>query len=68
VKTTGRGESTRAVMHICMGMPQGNSPCSYLDFKLAKFHVSPFIFYVVSSTKSENRRAEQVLLWVWTKG
>jgi hypothetical protein len=62
VKRTGRGESIEAVIHICMGTTQGNSLCSCLYLKLAKHHISHFIFYIVSSTKSENRRAEQVLL------
>jgi hypothetical protein len=39
-------------MHIYMEVPQGNSLCSYLK----KAKISDF-----SSTKSENRRAEQVL-------
>jgi hypothetical protein len=58
MKRTRRGESTGAVIHICMGTKQGNCLCSYLYLKLAKHHVSPFIFFVFSSTKSENRRAE----------
>jgi hypothetical protein len=37
------------------------SLCSCLYLKLAKRHVSLVIFYVFSSTKLENRRAEQVL-------
>jgi hypothetical protein len=45
-----------------MGTTQGNSLCRYLYLKLAKWHVSCFIFYVFSSTKLENRRAEQILL------
>jgi hypothetical protein len=37
--------------------------CSYLYIKLAKNAMFLFfIFYVFSSTKSENRRLEQVLL------
>jgi hypothetical protein len=44
-----------------MGTTQGNSLCSYLYLKLAKSHVSHFIFYTFSSTKLENRMAEQVL-------
>jgi hypothetical protein len=61
VKRTERGESIGVVIHICMGTTQGNFLCSYLYLKLAKRHVSHFIFYVFSSTKSENRRAEQIL-------
>jgi hypothetical protein len=44
-----------------MGTTQGNSLCSCLYLKLAKHHISHFIFYIVSSTKSENRREDQVL-------
>jgi hypothetical protein len=61
MKRTGRGESTGAVIHICMGTTQGNSLCSYLYLRLAKCHVSHFIFYIFSSTKLGNRRVEQVL-------
>jgi hypothetical protein len=53
VKRTGRGESIGAVIHICMGTTQGNSLCSYFYLKLAKHHISHFIFYVFSS---QNRR------------
>jgi hypothetical protein len=44
-----------------METTQGISLCSYLYLKLQKPHVSLFMFYVFSSTKSENKRAEQVL-------
>jgi hypothetical protein len=60
VKRTGGDEPTGAVTHICIEITQGNSLCSYLYLKLEKCHVSLFIFYVFSSTRSENRRAEQV--------
>jgi hypothetical protein len=70
VKRTGRGKSIGAVKHICMGITQGNSLCSYLYLRLAKCHVSSSIFYAFSSTKSENRKAELVLWgagagWHW---
>jgi hypothetical protein len=52
-----------SVTHTCRGATQGNSLCSYLYLKLAKFHVSYFIHYAFSPTKSENGRAEQVLWW-----
>jgi hypothetical protein len=42
-----------------MEIPQGNSLCSYLYLKLPKMLC--FSFYLFSSTKSENRRVEQVL-------
>jgi hypothetical protein len=59
VKRTGRGESIGAVIHIHMGTTQGNSLCNYLYLKR---HVLCFIYYVFSSTKSENKRTEQVQL------
>jgi hypothetical protein len=59
VKRTGWGESVGAVIHICMETTQENSQCSYLYLKLAK--TSCFSFYLFSSTKLEDRRAEQVL-------
>jgi hypothetical protein len=39
----------------------GISLCSYLYLKLAKSYVFLIISYVFSSTKLENKRAEQVL-------
>jgi hypothetical protein len=45
-----------------METSQGNSLCY---FKLAKMHhIFLFIFYLFPSTKSDNRRVEQVLLGV----
>jgi hypothetical protein len=41
--------------------PSGNSLGSYSYHKLAKMSYFYFIFYLFSSTKLENRRAEQVL-------
>jgi hypothetical protein len=46
VKRIGRGKSIRTVIHMCMETTQENSLCSYLYLKLAKRHVSRFIFYV----------------------
>jgi hypothetical protein len=65
VKRTGRGESTGALIHICMGTTQGNSLCSCLYLKLAKCHASHFIFNinVFPSTKSENEGD-----WHWWEG
>jgi hypothetical protein len=60
VKRTGKGDSIEIVIHTCTGTIQGSTLCSYLYLKLAKHKVSPFIFYVWS-TKSQNKRAEQVL-------
>jgi hypothetical protein len=50
-----------AVIHMCMETTQGISLYSYLHLKLQKYHVFLIIFYVFSSTKSENKRVEQVL-------
>jgi hypothetical protein len=47
--------------HMCMETMLGLSLCSYLYLKLAKHYVFLIIFYVFSSTKSENKRVEQVL-------
>jgi hypothetical protein len=55
VKRTGRGEPIAAVIHICMGTTRGNLLCSHLYLKPATCHASHFIFYLFSSTKSENR-------------
>jgi hypothetical protein len=63
---TGRDEPVGVVIHICMGTTQGSSPCNYLYLNLAKMASFSFIFYAFSFTKSENRRAEQVLVGVST--
>jgi hypothetical protein len=55
VKRTRRDEPIGVTTHICMERTQGNSLCRYLYLKLEKCHVSLFIFYIFSSTKSENR-------------
>jgi hypothetical protein len=48
--------------YIYMEISQGNSWYSYLYLKEAKMSVFSFyLFSFFSSTKSENRRAEQVL-------
>jgi hypothetical protein len=44
VKRTGRGESNGAVIYTHMGATQEYSLCSCLYLKLAKLHVSCFIF------------------------
>jgi hypothetical protein len=62
VKGTGGGKSIGVVIHICMETTQGNSLCSYPYLKLAKITCFSFYLLFFSSTKSENRRAEQVLL------
>jgi hypothetical protein len=60
VKRTDRDEPIGVVICICMETAQGISLCSYLYLKLAKMLC--LSNYVFSSTKLENRRAEQVLL------
>jgi hypothetical protein len=58
-------------MPISMEISQGISLCSYLYLKQQKCLVFLCIFYLFSSTKSENRRAEQVLprgKWVTPAG
>jgi hypothetical protein len=65
VKRTGKGQSTGAVMHICMGTTEGNFLCSHLYLKLTKRHGSHFIFSVFPSTKLANRIVDQILLCVW---
>jgi hypothetical protein len=49
------------VVHICKDILQGNSLCSYLYLKQVKMSCISFYLFLVFSTKSENRRAEQVL-------
>jgi hypothetical protein len=68
VKRTGRGEPIVVVIHIGRETTQGISLCSYLYLKLAKMPCFSFMFYAFSTTKSENRRAEQVLLRGWWGG
>jgi hypothetical protein len=60
VKRFGRDESTWAVIYKYMEATLGISLYSYLYLKLQNT-MSFFIFLVFSSTKSENKRAEQVL-------
>jgi hypothetical protein len=50
-----------AVIHMCMEAGRGISPYSYLYLRLAKALFFFIISYAFSSTKLENKRAEQVL-------
>jgi hypothetical protein len=61
VKRSGRDEPMWVVIHFCMEAMLGISLYSYLYPKLAKHYVFLIISYVFSSTKPENKRAEQVL-------
>jgi hypothetical protein len=57
---TGRDEPIGVAMHLCIETTEGNSLCNYLYLKLIK--ASCFSFYLLCfSTKSVNKRAEQVL-------
>jgi hypothetical protein len=59
VKRSGRNEPIWVVIHICLETTQGISQYGYLHLRLAKAprFFKKIIFYVFSSTKSENRRA-----------
>jgi hypothetical protein len=57
MKKNTRGEPIRFIIHIHMEISQGNSLFGYLYLKQAKIH-----FFLFSSTKSENRKAEGVVL------
>jgi hypothetical protein len=61
VKRSGRDEPIWVVIHICILTTLGISLYSYFYLKLAKtmFFLLSLMFF--SSTKSENKRAEQVL-------
>jgi hypothetical protein len=61
VKRSGRDEPMCIAIHKCMEATLGISLYSYLYLKPAKT-LFLFMSYVFSSTKSENKRAEQVLL------
>jgi hypothetical protein len=47
------------VIHMCVEATQGISLYSYLYLKLEKMPRILFSFYVFSSTKSENKKAEE---------
>jgi hypothetical protein len=56
-----RGDKSIGVItHIYIEISQGNSLCSNLNLKQTKMLIF-LIFSLFSSTKSENRREEQVL-------
>jgi hypothetical protein len=59
------------IVRIYMEIPQGNSLYSTFISNKQKFHVFLFNFSLLSSTKLENRKAEQVLHkegWVSASG
>jgi hypothetical protein len=61
VKRSGRDEPIWVVIHMCMETKQGISLYSYLYSILAKMPCFSYYLLVFSSTKSENRKKEQVL-------
>jgi hypothetical protein len=61
VKRSDRDETMWAAIHKCMEAMLGISLQSYLYLKQSKHYVCLIISYIFSSTKSENKRAEQVL-------
>jgi type IV secretory pathway VirB3-like protein len=60
VKRSGRDEPMWVVIHMCMDAMLGIFLYSYLYLKLEKNTMS-FLLYLMFSTKSENKRMEQVL-------
>jgi hypothetical protein len=62
VKKSGRDEPMWVAMHICMEATPGISLFSDLYLNLAKMVCLSYYFYVFSSTKSDIKRAQQVLL------
>jgi hypothetical protein len=56
-----RDEQIWVMIHICMETTQRVSLYSYPYLKLAKYYILKIIFYVFSSAKLENKRAEQNL-------
>jgi hypothetical protein len=61
VKRSGRDEPVWVSIHMCMEAMLGISLYSYLYLKIAKCYVILAISYIFSSTKSVNKRTEQVL-------
>jgi uncharacterized protein YybS (DUF2232 family) len=63
VKRSGRDEPMWVIIHICMVTTLGISLYSYLYLELAKtLSFFLIISHAFSSTKSEDKRVEQVLL------
>jgi hypothetical protein len=61
VRRSGRGEPMWVAIHKCMETMLGISLYSYLHLKLAKMLCLSYYLLFFSSTKSENKGAEQVL-------
>jgi hypothetical protein len=54
-------EPIGVIIHIYMELSHGNSLCSYLYLKQAKLSFLLLFYFLFSSTKLENRKAEQIL-------
>jgi hypothetical protein len=61
MKKIGGDKPIGVVIHTCIEIAQGNSLVATFISNKLKCHVFHFIFSLFSSTKSENRMAEQVL-------
>jgi hypothetical protein len=57
----GRDEPMWVAIHMCMEATKGTSLYSYLYLRLAKTLCFLIISCIFSSTKSQNKRAEQIL-------
>jgi hypothetical protein len=57
----GRDEPIWLALHMCIEAILGIPLHSFLYLKLTKYYVFLIISYLFSSTKSENKKAEQVL-------
>jgi hypothetical protein len=66
VKRSGRDEPIQVAIYKCLEAMLGISLYSYLYLKLAKLLC--LSYYLFSSTKSETKRAEQVLPRSWVGG
>jgi hypothetical protein len=61
VKRSGTDETIWVVIYMCMVSTLGISLYSYLYLKLVKTPCFSYICYVSSSTKWENKKAQQAL-------
>jgi hypothetical protein len=61
VKRSGKDEPVWVVIHMCMEATLGISLYRYFYLNWQKCSVFLIISYVFSSTKSENKKVEQVL-------
>jgi hypothetical protein len=72
VKRTGRGEPTGAIIHICMGITQGNYLCNYLYLKTSKTLCFSFYHYLLCfyfyKIREQEGRIGSAWGWVGTGG